>query len=256
MLLVDRLRPKRFAILLMAALLLGVLESVLQYREVQYLRSVSATVVRKAHAHTPEERVVALRDYLRATVRFQGAPTEDRPFMRATAANTLRSGLGYCGEVTRVFICMAASVGVRAQRINLYGKEAHVVAEAQLAPGKRAIVDCQNPPRIAGLVPLDRVILRPEYSDYSTLNLRRLRLNWLVSRLKLEMGPLTYWTENPHLLKATFWFLIGATLLSLRVARQWARRALRRAGWVHGTDLLTHRLPSGSTTTVNHVLSK
>ena len=176
--------------------------------------------------------------------------------MRATAADTLRSGLGYCGEVTRVFICMAASVGVRAQRINLYGKENHVVAEAQLAPEKRVIVDCQNPPRIAQLVPLDKVILQPECSDYSTLNLRRLRLNWLVSRLKLEMGPLTYWTENPHLLKATIWFFLAAALLSLKLALQLARLMLRRAGWVRGTELRVNHLPPVSPAMANHVLSK
>src|SRR5207248_7284448 len=134
--------------------------------------------------------------------------------------------------------------------------ENHVVAEAQLAPEKRVIVDCQNPPRIAQLVPLDKVILRPEYSDYSTLNLRRLRLNWLVSRLKLEMGPLTYWTENPHLLKATIWLIIAAILLTTKVALQLARFTLRKAGWVRGEEVRHPRIPAVSTTSVNHVLSK
>src|SRR5439155_17985609 len=121
--------------------------------------------------------------------------------------------------------------------INLYGKSPHVVAEAELAPGDRVIVDCQNPPKIAGLERLDRLILRPEYSDYSTLHLRRLHLNWLVSRLKLEMGPLTYWTENPHSLKASLWLLLAAAFLGLKGARSLVGFSLRRRGWIHVSNV-------------------
>src|SRR4051794_13138965 len=80
----------RFQVLVLLLLLLGGFESIAQRQETQYVGSVAQEVVLKSHASTPEERIVALRSYLRAKVRFRGAPTVHRPFMRATAADTLR----------------------------------------------------------------------------------------------------------------------------------------------------------------------
>ncbi|MFN7948466.1 MAG: transglutaminase-like domain-containing protein [Blastocatellia bacterium] len=220
-------------ILILACLLLGFTESFLSYRDSQYVRSVASRVVQEANAADAQAKVIALRDYLRRHVRYQEAATEGRPFLRDSAADTLRSGKGYCGEVSRAFIVMADTVGIRAQRINLYGKAQHVVAEAELAPGNRVIVDCQNPPQIADLEPLDQVIQRPEYDDYYTLNLRRLHLNWLVTRVKLEMGPLTYWVERPHAINASLWFLLAAAMLGLKGLRLLARAYLKWRGWVH-----------------------
>ncbi|HZS09395.1 MAG TPA: transglutaminase-like domain-containing protein [Blastocatellia bacterium] len=226
-----------FYALTAVCLALGAFEAVRQYLDTRYISQVARSVVAKAQATDSRSKIIALRDYLRASVSFDGAPDKERPFLRASAAETLRSGKGYCGEVTRTFINLADAVGIRAQRINLYGQKLHVVAEAEIAPGNTAIVDCQNPPAIADLEPLDKVILRPEYDDYYTLNLRRLHINWLVSRVKLEMGPFTYWSENPHALLASFWFLLAITLVTLKGLRALVRVGLRRRGWVHISNI-------------------
>ncbi|NOT61638.1 MAG: hypothetical protein HOP19_15595, partial [Acidobacteria bacterium] len=172
----------------------------------------------------------------RRTVRWQGAPMEGRPFLRNTTSETLQSGQGYCGEVTRAFINLADAAGIKAQRINLYGSHLHVVAEAELNPGKNVLVDGQNPPTIVELEPLDQVMLRPEYDDYSTLNVRRVGLSWLFARVKLQMGALTYWTENPHALKATFWFGLAGLLISLKGLRDALRFGLKKRGWIHRSN--------------------
>src|SRR5262249_48926030 len=149
-------------------------------------------VVTAAHAGTPREKVLALRDYLRMHVTYVGVPQTGRPFLRQTAAETLRSGRGWCGERSRAFVCMAAAVGVRAQRLNLFGRLQHTVAEAELAPGQVVVVDCFGPPMIPELESLDRTIQRPEYDDYSTVNLKRLGLTWLFGRIRLQFGIVTY----------------------------------------------------------------
>jgi hypothetical protein len=214
-------------------------ETVLQEQDRRYVAAVARQVVTEARAASPRERVLALRDHLRAHVTFHGAAHGDseRPFLRSSAGETLRTGKGYCGEVTRAFICMADTVGIRAQRINLYGRLKHVVAEAELGPNERLIVDCQNPPQVAGLEPLDRVILRPDYDDYYTLNLRRLHLSGVVRRVKLAMGPLTYWTENPHALKAGFWALLALLLVAPGLIARLVRLYLRKRGWIHRSDV-------------------
>lgn len=218
-------------------LIMGTVEIICQVSDRRYIESVARRVVQEAGATDQKSQVLALRDFLRRTVQYQNAEIEGRPFLRDSAADTIRSGKGYCGEVTRAFICLADAVGIRAQRINLWGRAPHVVAEAKIAPDKRVIVDCQNPPQIADLEPLDQVILRPEYDDYYTLNLRRLRLNWLVTRIKLRMGPLTYWTENPHVLKALLWGLLAAVLLVAKGLRFLVRAELKRRGWIHVSDV-------------------
>jgi hypothetical protein len=226
--------------ILTLALVMSSMGATAQYRNGLYVKSVAEEIIRKANATDNRSRVIALRDYLRKHVSFQDAPMEDRPFLRASAAETLQSGKGYCGEVTRAFIRLADAVGIRAQRINLYGAINHVVAEVELRPGERVIVDSQDPPLLPDLEPLDQVILRPEYTDYSTLNLRRLRLSWLVSRIKLEIGPLTYWAESPHALEASMWLALALTLLSGKLlyicGRPLARKLLVRRGWVKSAD--------------------
>jgi len=211
-----------------------------QYQDSRYVKAIAAEIVQKAGAEDNRSRVIALRDYLRERVTFQEASHDGRPFLRASAAETLRSGNGYCGEVTRAFINLAAAVDIHARRINLYGGDNHVVAEAELRPGERVLVDSQNPPHVRDLAPLDEVILRPEYNDYSTLHLRRLHLNWLVSRVKLELGPLTYMVENPHALKSGLWLALAMTLLTGKLlfvsGRSLARRKLTRRGWAPVVD--------------------
>jgi hypothetical protein len=222
------------------ALWMCVFEAITQYQNSRYIKALADEIVRKAGAKDNRSRVIALRDYLREHVSFEGADDGDRPFLRASAADTLRSGKGYCGEVTRAFIRLAEAAGIRAQRINLYGADNHVVAEAELSPGVRVLVDGQNPPHVRDLETLDQVMLRPEFDDYSTLHLRRLHLNWLVSRVKLQLGPLTYWIESPSALRSTMWLSSVLTLLVGRytfvAARSMSRKFLVKRGWVKVID--------------------
>jgi hypothetical protein len=214
-------------------------ESGLQAEEQRFVSVLAQDIVRTAGARTDLERVIALRDYLRANVSHVGAPKgdNDRPFLRATTSETIKTGLGFCGEVSRAFINLAWALGIPAQRINLYGPKMHVVAEVELQHRQRLVVDAQNPPQIEELESLDRVMTRPDYDDYYTLNLRRLHLGWLVSRIRFEIGPITYLAENPHLLKATLWAALLLLLLGFRLLRYLLPAVLHQRGWVRRSSL-------------------
>lgn len=231
------LRTYLLTVIIVIALLMCVIEGVKQYQDNLYVKAVAGEVVAKAGAVDARQKVLALRDYLRQNVSYYGAPYEDRPFFRDSAADTIKSQKGYCGEVTRAFVCLAQAVGVPARRVNLYGRDKHVVAEAELSPDERVVVDNQNPPQIAELETLDHVILHPEYDNYYTINLRRLHINWLISRITLEISPVTYWLENPHALKAAGWFFLGGSLLLLKMLRKALRAFLRRRGWIHSSSV-------------------
>jgi 8-oxo-dGTP pyrophosphatase MutT (NUDIX family) len=233
----KHIRPYIFPLAVGLFAVLALWEVGLQMMDSHSTHAAAIEVVRQAGANTPRQKVLAIRDYLRRHIRFQDAPDHDRSFLRATAAETLRDRLGFCGEVSRTFICMADAVGINAQRVNLYGKHPHVVVEADLGPEGHVIVDCQNPPSIVDLESLDKVMQRPEYDDYSTINLRRLGLGNLVGRLKLNIGGnLTYLLERPHALKAVFWAALAFGLISLRGLRSLVRWLLHWRSWFHISD--------------------
>ncbi|MGH9844585.1 MAG: methyltransferase domain-containing protein [Blastocatellia bacterium] len=199
-------------LIVFVALILGLFEWGRQWREDRFVGALAREVVEKAQASDNRSRVLALQAYLRTHISYHGAPYGDRPFFRASAQDTLRSGKGYCGEVTRAFVRMSTAVGIRAHRINLYGRLLHVVAEAELGPGDKVIVDCQHTPQVIELERLERVIARPEYGSYATLNLRRLGLDRFISPFQVEIGPLSDWLESPHAIKASLWFLLAIGL--------------------------------------------
>lgn len=200
---------------------LGVYESVAQHREGEYVRLVAGGVAKESQAADELAVVAALRDHVRRNVRHKGYRRRGRPFLRATAAEILRSGRGHCGEATRVFINMADALGIRAQRLYLEGRMPHVVAEVRLKGGGRIIVDSYDEPYIPELATLEQVMQRPEFTSYSSLNWRRALVS--LPSFKLDLGPLAYYLENPHAIKALFYFLLAAACVGFKL---WGTRVL------------------------------
>lgn len=219
-----------YRLIVFAALVFGLIEWSRHWRENRFVGALAQEVVEQARASDDRSRVITLQTYLRQHVSYQGAPYAERPFFRASAADTLRSGKGYCGEVTRAFIRMAGALGIRAHRINLYGSRLHVVAEADLGAGDKVIVDCQQPPQVAGLEKLQQVIARPEYDNYATLNLRRIGLDRFISPFQWEIGPVGDWLESPHAIKASLWLLLAIGLMVARRLLKSLGRRERRMG--------------------------
>ncbi len=220
-----------------AAVCAAVAQLVLQARDDRYVRDLAAGVVDRAHAQTPREKVLALREYVRASLAHRGAPYETRPFLRPTAGEILRSRMGFCGECARAFICLADAAGVHAQRLNLYGYYNHVVAVVELEPDRPLVVDAYGPPIVEDLEPLDRVMLRPQFRQYSTIHLEKVGLSSVIERLRLRMSPLDIWMEKPHWIRATAWFLLAFVLLATA-----ALRGLRQR--VRGRRSLPARAPA------------
>ena len=226
----GRARVLVFYAVLAALLAPGIYETVMQRREARHLSLVAREVVAASGAADERAVVTALRDYVRRQVRHEEfhIPRDDRPFLRASAADTLRSGKGDCGEATRVFINLAGSMGVRAQRLYLEGPQPHVVAEVRLGDAE-VVADSYDAPFVPELETLDEVLRRPEFDHYSSLNWRRLLLG--LPSFKINLGPLAYLLENPHALTALLWFALASAWASLRLVRSpGARRLLRREG--------------------------
>src|SRR5437763_5540203 len=93
----DARLTRLFYALVLGACLAGGVEILIQRQDSRYVGGRAHAIVAEAGAATPLEKVLALRNYLRAHVDYHNLPLDHRPFFRATAAETLRSGRGYCG---------------------------------------------------------------------------------------------------------------------------------------------------------------
>ena len=212
------------ACLALAFLAAGVLEAREQRRQDEYVRAVT----REALAGVPDDfdaKVVALRDYVRAHVRNVEFAGLTRPFLRDTAADTLRTGKGRCGEASRVFVNMARAAGIPAQRLYLEGEKSHVVAVAVKDDEEIIVVDSSaDPTYFKELEPLSALTSHREFRTFSTF--RRIRnLNTFPSNF-VSLGPLAYLFENPHALVACLCFLASAATFALAL---YAARRLPQA---------------------------
>ncbi|MBV9926487.1 MAG: transglutaminase domain-containing protein [Acidobacteria bacterium] len=231
-----RLSASALAGLALALLAAGALQMREQRRQDEYVRAVTREVL----AGVPDDfdsKVIALRDYVRAHVRNVEFWRLSRPFLRDTAADTLRTGKGRCGEASRVFVNMALAAGIDAQRLYLEGEKSHVVSVVGRSDGSRLIVDsATDPTYFPDLEPLAAFSTHKEFETYSTWRrtraLRRLPPNFV------SLGPLAYLFENPHALLAGLCFLASASLLALAAyaARVLRRRSPRAAGKVFGVS--------------------
>ena len=207
-----RLAVAALACLALALLAAGAFEAREQRRQDEYVRAVT----REALAGVPDDfdaKVTALRDYVRAHVRNVEFARWTRPFLRDTAADTLRTGKGRCGEASRVFVNMARAAGIPAQRLYLEGEKSHVIAVAAREDGSVVVVDSSaDPTYFPELQPLSAITAHGEFDTYSTF--RRTRALRALPPNYVSLGPVAYFIENPHALLALFCLLASAVLLA------------------------------------------
>jgi hypothetical protein len=211
----------------LALLSLAVAEAVSQKREDDYIRSQAREALRGVSTDDFDAKLTALRDYVRARVHNVDFSARGRPFLRDTAADTLRRGKGRCGEATRVFVNLARESGMSAQRLYLDGLRLHVLAVVRADDGRRLVVDAYDTPYAPEVEPLEGLLERhTEFASYSTLGFRRM---WPLRALpsnEIGLGPLAYPLENPHALASLLWLTASALALTLaEVLRRRTRQA-------------------------------
>jgi hypothetical protein len=222
----TRLIPPALAALALILLAVAAAEFIVQQRQDDYVRAATREALAASRGPDVDSKVAALRDYVRARVRNVDFSAKGRPFLRDTAADTLRSGRGRCGEATRVFVNMARAAGIPAQRLYLEGRKAHVVAAVDAGGGRTLIVDATNRFYFPEVEPIGGLSRHGEFTTYSTFGWRRLSpLRALPSNF-VSLGPLAYLFENPHALLAALSLLSSAAALAL--AALFRRRLPRR----------------------------
>ena len=218
------LLPATLAALALALLAAAAAEALVQHRQDEYVRAATREALAGARGGDFDARVEALRDYVRVRVRNVEFYARRRPFLRDTAADTLRTGKGRCGEAARVFVNMARAAGIPAQRLYLEGEKSHVVSVVGRDDGAFLVVDASlDPNYFPELEPLSALTRHPDFRTYSTW--RRTRALRSLPPNFVSLGPLAYLFENPHALLACGCLLASAGLFTLAL---YARRRLPR----------------------------
>ena len=209
--------PTLMAGLALVLLAAGVGEGLVQHRQDEYVRAVTREALEGGGVRDFDSKVAVLRDYVRTHVRNIDFSAKGRPFLRDTAAETLRSGKGRCGEAARVFINMARAAGIPAQRLYLEGRKAHVVAVVEAEDGRALIVDASDRPHFPQAEPLGSLLGHEKFTTYSTFGWRRLGALRALPSNFVRLGPLGYLFENPHALLAGLCLFSSAAALALAV---------------------------------------
>ncbi|HEX8721927.1 MAG TPA: transglutaminase-like domain-containing protein [Pyrinomonadaceae bacterium] len=211
----PRALPTILAALALALFAAGAGAALRQRGEDEYVRGAARRATTAAGARDFDSRVVALRDAVRAGVRNIDFPAAGRPFLRDTAADTLRSGRGRCGEAARAFINMARAEGIPAQRLYLEGRVyAHVVVVVTAPDGRRLIADPTYLYFFDDVEPLADLARHAEFTRHWTFGWRRLGALRALPSHFVPLGPLVYFFENPHALLACLCLLGSAAALT------------------------------------------
>ena len=213
-------RVRIFYAAMLALVAVGIFLSVKQYQETKYVNQVAGNIVSRAGSREKLATVIALRDYLRQNVTRKGFSASGRPVLRNTAAETLASGKGRCGEATRTFINMAASLGIRSRRLYLEGQRSHVVALVTL-DNQQVIVDSSDRPYFPDLEPLANISRHPEFDYFTSFNPHRIIFGF--GKNSINFGPLNYFLENPN----AFYALLSFGLAFGCVGIKWLRHPVR-----------------------------
>jgi hypothetical protein len=214
----SRLLPPVLFALALALLAAGAAEAFVQHREDEYVRRAAREALETSGARDRRAKLTALRDFVRARVNTVDFYFKDRPLLRNTAAETLRTGKGRCGESARLFYNLARAAGIHSQRLYLEGRRSHVVNVVEDEGGGMLIVDAGAPIHYYDeLVPLQSFTRRPEFRKYSTFGFRRYSVLVALPSNHVSLGPLVYLLENPHALLSCLGFILSAVAFALAV---------------------------------------
>ncbi len=182
---------------------------------------------------TEEERVRIIMRYIKNTLSFEGVnKTAKRPFLRATAVETLKSKKGLCGEYSRVGILLLHFASIEAQRFYLFGPQwEHVLLNCKI-DGKWYLIDNFDDPSVEMKETDIKKIEFPKFellkNDWSTLNpwtdyqsVRFFHNYSFLRNYRTIIFPHTFiiFFASPYLVKSVLFVILFLVLTFLRLKK-------------------------------------
>lgn len=225
--------------LALAFFALGLRECVRQHREDLYVQAAAKQALSETTSPDLAIKVTAIRDFIRGRVHSANFSPRNRPFLRNSAADTLETGRGRCGEATRLFVNMASAVGISAHRLYLEGRKPHVVAVVVADDGSRLVIDSTDRPYLPEVVPFESLLQNPQFTAHTTFGFRRLSFLRALPSHDVNLGLLNYVFENPHALVACLWLLPSVALFGLTALLRRRFSIRRREDSEHKLSVMT-----------------
>lgn len=197
------------------------------FREKKRIRALAGQITKQNRITTIQD-VIKIKNYLQKTIQYDiNEKQKNRPLLRATALQTLKNGIGFCGENARAAILLLRYAGIKANRIYLYGQKwQHVVVEMKWK-GQWCLFDGHNDPNMllsddmVCKIPSEDIASYPNnypmnpWLDFCRIKfLRRKPFPKKWSKIRLA-GVFVAMLESPNLTKAIFFlFLLFISFLS------------------------------------------
>jgi len=179
--------------------------------------------------------IISLKRYLSDNINYDTAKRNaKRPLLRQTAATTLKTGFGFCGENARVAVLMLNYAGIRAGRVYLFGNRWNHVVVEHIYNNNWYLFDAHNDPGV--MLPdtdVCKILIEDIESfpnEYREENVwvescrfkiaRRIAFLSAIAQWRLPM-PLAILSESPDLIKATLFLVAGFSLLTLKQIMIW-----------------------------------
>jgi hypothetical protein len=199
------------------------------WRERAMLLQTVRRVTGKAEGYNTTESIAAIKRFLTEHISYDTEKREaKRPLLRQSAATTLRTGFGFCGENARVAVLMLNYAGIRAGRVYLFGNRWNHVVVENLYHNQWYLFDAHRDPGV--LLPDEWVCKIPIGNIASFPNEYREQNIWVEScRIKIARKvkplagmaqwrlpkPLAILSESPDLIQALVLLILGAAFLAL-----------------------------------------
>lgn len=197
-----------------------------ELQELSYLKRTLYGIIGKHKISTIDD-LIKIKNFLNQHIKYNDdLKSQKRPLLRKTATQTLKTGLGFCGENTRVAIKLFLIGGIKARRIYLYRKIwQHVLLEHKWENSWFMFDGHFDPDTIlidekVAKIPVENIDEYPNnYPNNPYLYFCRIKVLQKVkslSKIKLPIS-LVYLMESPYLIKSliSFSFTIAISLILL-----------------------------------------
>jgi|GEM_PF-1154249 len=200
------------------------------WKERRMLKRILNEINRAQNGFDNIASLTLVKKYLSTHINYDTAKRDaKRPLLRQTAATTLKTGFGFCGENARVAVLMLNYAGVKAGRVYLFGNRWNHVVVEHAYKGKWYLFDAHNDPGVmlpdaaVCTIPIEDIAAFPneyraqnEWVESCRIRIAR-KFSILSSLAQTRLPrPLTILTESPDLILMVAFLMAGVSLLILK----------------------------------------
>ncbi|MDF1672258.1 MAG: hypothetical protein P1U41_02055 [Vicingaceae bacterium] len=203
-----------------------------EFQEVSYLKGVLSDIIGKDTISEVND-LIKIKNFLNRNIKYNDKlKSQKRPLLRNTASQTLKTGLGFCGENARLAIKILILGSIKARRIYLFRKVwQHVLVEHSWKGSWFMFDGHYDPDTLLNdhnvtKIRSEKINQYPnDYPNNPYLDFCRIKLFYIIrplrfmSKIKLPIS-FVYLMESPLIIKSLICFVFTLTA-SITLLNYW-----------------------------------